>query len=191
MALGLRTIRSEKAPLPIFTTIPRSEETGLRLDHPLPANGSPANPTGCLRLWLYRGRELAGVPLAEVAEPPVFDLRTPWLKDLIDGELAHSADNFSLRMRGWITFPSSATMVHLRSDNGYRLRFRNALGDEQKLDHWVDDVTDDSMFTVVAEPGRYEIEIDYFNGGGGFFFEISSMPQVEFEPAEAPPATAQ
>jgi hypothetical protein len=190
MALGWRVIRSESKPLPILASINQFEETGLKLKHPLPRNVSPANPAGSLRFWLYSGRELAGLPLAQVVKPPVFNPGTPWLQAFIDEKLAHSSDNFSLRMQGWIVFSSPLTMVHLRSDNGYRIRFRNALGEVQRFDHWVDEVTDDFAFKVAAEPGRYEIEIDYFNGGGGLFFETWCNPQAELEPAMDPQPAA-
>jgi hypothetical protein len=190
MALGWRTVHWESEPLPVLTFLTAPEPARLRLDHPLPGRVAPANSSGNLRIWLYSGRELAGPPLAEVVESPAFDNGTSWLGPLINEKLGHVSDNFSMTMRGWVTFSAFRTMVHIRSDNGFRIRFRNGLGQEQKLEHWVDDVTEDYVFCAVAERGRYQIEIDYFNGVGGFFFKIWTTPQTEFEPATDPsPAT--
>lgn len=190
MALGWRAIRSEGEPLPILTSLTAPEPVYLRLDHPLSSQAAPASFAGNLRIWLYSGRELAGPPLAEVVQPPVFDNGTSWLGAFINGKLGHVSDNFSMRMQGWATFSAPRTMVHIRSDNGFRIRFRNALGKELTLEHWVDDVTEDFVFCAVAEPGRYQIEIDYFNGMGGYFFGASCAPQAEFEPATDPSPSA-
>lgn len=190
MALGWRTIRSESEPLPSLASLTAAEPVSLRLDHPLSGEVAPASSAGNLRMWLHAGRELAGPPLAEVVQPPVFGNGTAWLSALINEKLGRVSDNFSLQMRGWATFSAARTMVHIRSDNGFRIRFRNALGKELMLEHWVDDVTEDFVFCAVAEPGRYQVEIDYFNGVGGYFFEISCAPPAVFEPAIDPPPAA-
>lgn len=182
MALGWRTMRSQNSPLPTVTSLSFGEPGTLKFNHPFPGGPVQAGRAGDLRISLYSGRELAGAPVATVVKPPVFYNGTQWLGELVAEKLARSSDNFSMKMRGWITLTSSRTNLHLRSDNGFRIRLRNALGQEQKLEHWVDDVTDDSAFAVVAEPGRYEIEIDYFNGVGDYFFQMSAAPQAKLEP---------
>jgi hypothetical protein len=190
MALGWRAIRSESEPLPILTSLTAPEPVCLRLDHPLSSQAAPAGSAGSLRIWLYSGREPAGPPVAEVVQPPAFDNGTSWLSALINEKLGRVSDNFSMKMLGWVTFFASRTMVHIRSDDGFRIRFRNALGKELTQEHWVDGVTEDFVFCAVAEPGRYQIEIDYFNSTGGFFFGTSSDPQVAFAAAtdSLPPA---
>ena len=186
MALGWRKIHSENEPLPAPQCIHQLERDDLKLDHPLSRDARRANPPGNLRIWLFSGRVLAGPPLAVVGKPPFLGTDSPWMKALIDEKLNHSSDNFSLKMRGWITFSSPRTIMHLRSDDGYRIRFRNALGEERSMVHWVEDVTEDLPFGVVVEPGRYEIEIDYFNAGGNFYFQFWGTPRAEFEPALDP-----
>jgi hypothetical protein len=183
MTLGLRAIRVASEPLPILTSITAPEPLCMKLDHPLSGGVTSAGSTGSLRIWLYAGRELAGPPLAEVVQSPIFDYGTSWLGGFINEKLDHNPNNFSAKMRGWVAFPMPRTMVRIRSDNGFRIRFRNAVGKEQTLEHWVDDVTDDFAFCAVAEPGMYEIEIDYFNGVGGYYFGVSFAPKVELVPA--------
>jgi hypothetical protein len=186
VAMGVRKIRTESAPLPITNSIPRLEQDDIKLDHPLSGDPPPANLRGNLRVWLYSGRELAEPPLAVAVQPPVFDVNTPWLKALIDEKISHIPRDRSIKMRGWISFSSPRTMLHLRSENGYRVRFRNALGAECSLVHWEDDVTEDFACGAVVEPGRYEIEIVYFSAGGDGFFEIWGTPEVQFDPAPDP-----
>jgi hypothetical protein len=135
---------------------------------------------------LYSGRELAGPTLAVVEEPPVFGTYSLWLKMLFEEKLGGSSSNFSLKMRGWVTFLSKHTIMHLRSDDGYRIRFRNAAGEERCLVHWMENATEDLAIGIDAEPGRYEIEIDYFNAGGNFYFQFWGTPRAEFEPALDP-----
>jgi hypothetical protein len=185
LAMGWRTILSHNERLPVPTTIAEFKREDLKLDHPLPADAQSANPPGSLRYWIYSGRKLAGRPLTIVAQPPAFDLYTPWLKALIDEKLPRASHECSIKMRGWIIFSSPRTIIHLKSENGYRIRFRNALGAERSLEHWAEDWTEDSIFGAVVEPGRYEIEIDYFSAGPGRYFEIWGSPQVEFAPAPA------
>ncbi len=186
LALGSRKIHSKNELLPAPQSIRELKRDELKLDHPLSRDPRRANPPGKLRIWLFSGRALAGPPLAVVEEPPILGTYSPWLNALINEKLNHSSDNFSLKMRGWITFSSPRTIMHLRSDDGYRIRFRNALGEERSIVHWVEDVTEDLPFGALVEPGRYEIEIEYFNAGGNFFFELWGTPQVEFEPAPDP-----
>lgn len=188
LALGWRTIRSEPAPLPIATSLSLSASDGLRLSHPLPQRAAAADATGELSIAVYSGRQPDGTPVAEVTKPPVFDNGTQWLSELVNERLAKSSNNLSMRMRGWITFSAARTVVHVRSDDGYRIRFRNALGEDQKLEHWVDDVTEDRVVDVVAEPGRYQIEIEYFNGVGGYFFQFSANPGSGLAPATDSPS---
>jgi len=183
MVLGWRMIQSRNERLPMPTSIPKFERVDLKLDHPLPGDGRTENTPGSLTFWLYSGRELAGQPLATTVQPPVFDLYTPWLCALIDAKLPRASHECSIKMRGWITFSSPSTIIHLRCENGFRIRFRNALGEERSLEHWVEDWTEDSAFGAVVEPGRYEIEIDYFSAGAGRYFGIWASPRVEFEPA--------
>ena len=189
-ALGWRAIRTVNGQLPVSGSLPRFERVDLSLNHPLPGTAAPATAAGNLRLWLYSGHELAGPPLATAVEPPAFDRFTPWLRALFDKRLARDLSDFSVKMRGWIVFSSPYTIVHLRSEKGYRIRFRNALGEEQRLEHWVDNWVEDAGFGAVVAPGRYEIEIDYFNIGDGGYFEMWGSPRVEFEPATDPPAAA-
>jgi hypothetical protein len=183
MALGLRAIRSDSDPLPIVTSLTAPEPVYLGLDHPLRSQVAPAGSAGSLQIRLYSGRELAGPPVAEVLQPPVFDKNTQWLGALINEKLGGVSDNFSMKMRGWIAFSATRTRMHIRSDDGFRIRFRNALGKELTLEHWEDGVTQDFVFCAVAEPGWYQVEIEYFNGVDGFFFGASCIPQAEFEPA--------
>jgi hypothetical protein len=186
VAMGVRVIRTESAPLPIPSSIPRFAQDDLKLDHPLFGDPLPANLRGNLRIWLYDGRELAGPPLAVAVQPPAFDVNSQWLTTLIKEKITHIPRARSITMRGWITFSSPHTMLHLRSENGYRVRFRNALGAECSLVHWEDDVTEDFACGAVVEPGRYEIEIVYFSAGGDGFFEIWGTPEVQFDPAPDP-----
>jgi len=183
MALGWRAIRATSVPLPIPTAITAPEPLCLKLDHPLSGGVASPGSAGSLRIWLYSGRELAGPPLAEVVQPPIFDYSAPWLSAFINEKLDHNPNNFSAKMRGRVAFSVPRTMVRIRSDNGFRIRFRNASGKELTLEHWLDDVTDDFAFCAVAEPGLYEIEIDYFNGVGGYYFGVSFTPKVELVPA--------
>jgi hypothetical protein len=183
VAMGVQAIRTESAPLPIPSSIPRFEQDGMKLDHPLSGDPLPANLRGNLRVWLYDGCELAGPPLAVAVQPPVFDVNSQWLKTLINEKITHIPRARSITMRGWISFSSPCTMLHLRSENGYRVRFRNALGTECSLVHWEDDTTKDFACGAVVEPGRYEIEIDYFCVGGNGYFEIWGTPEVQFDPA--------
>jgi hypothetical protein len=183
VALGVRAIRTESAPLPIPASIPRLEQDGIKLDHPLFGDPPPANLRGNLRIWLYAGRELAGPPLAVEVQPPSFSVNSQWLTTLIKEKITHTPRDRSITMRGWISFSSPRTLLYLRSENGYRVRFRNAMGTECSLVHWEDDSTRDYACGVVAEPGRYEIEIDYFCVGGNGYFEIWGTPEVQFDPA--------
>ncbi len=183
MVLGWRVIRSHGDPLPLATSIPEFKREDLKLDHPLPGAAPHSDSPGSLRYWIYGGREFAGQPLTVVAQPPVFDLWTPWLRTLIEEKLARTSHECSIKMRGWITFSAPLTILHLRCENGYRIRFRNALSEEQRLEHWVEDWTEDTVFGAVVEPGRYEIEVDYFSAGPGRYFEIWGSPRTEFEPA--------
>jgi hypothetical protein len=189
VAVGVREIRTERAPLPVASSIPRFEQDAIRLDHPLTGDLSPASLKGNLRLWLYSGRELAGPPLAATVQRPAFDGDTPWLKALIAEKIPRVPPARSIRMRGWISFSSPVTVLHLRSENGYRVRFRNALGAERRLVHWEDDVTWDFACGVAAEPGRYEIEVEYFSVGGWGLFEIWGTPEVQFDPQPEAPAS--
>ena len=182
-AMGVRVIRTESAPLPISRSIARFAQDDLKLDHPLAGDPLPENLRGNLRIWLYAGRELAGPPLAVVVQPPAFDVNSQWLTTLIKEKITHIPRARSITMRGWISFSSPRTLLHIRSENGYRVRFRNALGTECSLVHWEDDTTGDFAGGVVVEPGRYEIEIDYFCVGGNGYFDIWGTPEVQFDPA--------
>lgn len=187
VALGVRAIRTESSPLPKPDSIPQLGQDDIKLEHPLAGNPPPANLRGNLRIWLYAGRELAGPPLAEVVQSPDFDVNTAWLKTLIENKFSQIPRARSITMRGWISFSSPRTLLYLRSENGYRVRFRNALGAECSLVHWEDDSTRDYACSAVVEPGRYEIEIDYFCVGGNGYFEIWGTPEVQFDPAPETP----
>lgn len=191
LGLGWWTIHSKREPLPIPTSIAVSTIDHMVLDHPLPGGDSPALPANALRLWLFPNADLDGAPLAEVVMPPAFDLQTPWLKELLAAKLPNNPDNiFAVRMRGEIRFSSGQTKLHIHSDNGFRICFRNSAGEERRIDNWVNDVTDDFEFEVSAEPGRYEIEIDYFNGDGDAHFRIwADSATIQFLPVAPPPAT--
>jgi hypothetical protein len=180
IGLGSRAIRSESEPFPILTFLTAPAAVPVTLDHPLPSQMASAGTAGSLQIWLFAGRELAGPPLAEVVQPPVFDNGTVWLNRLIYDKLNGSSDNFSMKMRGWVTFSAPRTRVYVKSDDGFRIRFRNALGKEQTLEHWVDGETEGFVFCAVAEPGRYQVEIDYYNNTGEFSFGTSSDQRVEF-----------
>jgi len=178
MVFGWHKIRSSAEPLPVPKSLASFDRVDLRLTHPFPEVAENANAPRNLRVWLYSGHELAGPPLATSVQRPVFDKYTPWLKSFVEEKLNNDSSNFSLKMRGWITFPSARAVMYIRSEKGYRVHFRNASGEEQTVGHWTDDWTDDAVFGANVEPGRYEIEIDYFNTGDGGYFEFSTTPNA-------------
>jgi hypothetical protein len=183
MVLGWHMIRSRDDRLPVPTSIREFKREELKLDHPFAGDPPAEDVPNRLRFWLYSGRECAGPPVVVAVQSSAFDLSTPWLKTLIDERVSPTSHTCSLKMRGWVFFSSPRTILHLRCQNGYRIRFRNRLGEVRTLERWNDEWTEDSVFGAVVEPGRYEIEIDYYSLGYGRFFGIWGSPQVRFEPA--------
>lgn len=189
--LGWRTIR-DRPLLPIGNTvIPQSTYDQLTLTDPFPARPAPSEPPGSLRMWMYRAADMGDAPLAEVVHPVAFDLNTPWVKALLDQKI-RSADNaFTLKMRGQISLSARVTHLHLKSDNGYRVRLRGRQGPDARVENWANDVTNDFEFTVTAEPGCYEIEIDFNNVQGDAFFDLwSEAKDIALYPADAAPSPA-
>jgi hypothetical protein len=184
LSFGWRTIHSKSEPLLIPTSIAVSRIDHLALDQPLPGNGRPRPSTSALRCSLFPTKEMEGAPLAEAVELPSFDLQTPWLKQLLAEKLPRNPTNaFAGKMLGLIEFSSNQTKLHICSDNGFRIRIRNSVGEERLIDNWVDDITDDFELQVSAEPGRYEIEIDYFNSDGDAYFCLWADPAtIQFLP---------
>jgi hypothetical protein len=121
-----------------------------------------------------------------VVEPLAFDLdNTHWLQDLVLKKVNHSDNSFALKLRGLICFSAAVTEMHLKCDNGYRILLRDAHGKEMHLDDWQDAVTMDLAFQVTAQPGCYEIEIDYCNLTGGANFDLwSTSGEISFYPDE-------
>jgi hypothetical protein len=129
---------------------------------------------------------MTGKPVAEEVHPHTFDLGTPWVKALLDAKMPNVGNAFTFRMRGQIRFSAPVTDMHIRSDNGYRITFRDATGHEVHLDDWENSVTEDFYFQVTAEPGCYDIVIDFANVQGNAYFDLwSEAKDIRFFPAEA------
>lgn len=183
--LGWRTIGDDRL-LPLGkTVIPPSTYHQLALANPFPARPTPTETPGSLRIWLYRMADMGDPPLAETVHPVAFDLDTPWVRALLQEKNPTVENSFTLKMRGQIRFAAPLTQMHLKSDNGYRVRLRGREGKEAMVENWANDVTTDFLFFVTAEPGWYEIEIDYNNVQGGAFFDLwSDASDIAFMPAD-------
>jgi hypothetical protein len=177
----------EAGPAPGGTLpIAASDLDHITLEHPFPARPDPAEEPGSLRFWLYPYDAMTGPPLADEVHPLVFELASPWVKTLLDKKLPNERHSFTFRMRGQISFSAPITHMHVRSDNGYRITFRDSTGHEGHMDDWEDAVTEDFYFQVTAEPGCYDIVIDFANVEGNAYFDLwSEAKDIRFFPAEA------
>lgn len=185
LGLGWRTIHDPALATTGATVIAPSNLDQLVLMNPFPARQPPAEARGSLRMWLYSNVALDEPSVAEGVHPVAFDLETPWLKTLLAEKLTNRQNIFSVRMRGQIYLPARVNHLHLKSDNGYRVRLRDAQGKEARVENWLNEVTEDFYFQVTAEPGCYEIEIDFTNIQGGAFFDLwSESKDIAFYPAE-------
>lgn len=181
----------EETPAPVGPpVIAASNLDQIILAHPFP-DQPPAPSPGKLRIRLYPNVDLREPSFAEVVQPVAFGLDTPWFQVLWDKKLPNLAHTFSARMNGQIRFSAPVTHMHIRSDNGYKVFLRDAQGKTSVLDNWGDDVTYDFLFQVTAEPGCYEIEIDYNNYQGNGFFDLwSEEGDITYYPAPAAAAPA-
>jgi hypothetical protein len=185
IGLGWRSIE-DVPPAPARTDeIPASVADHIVLTHPFPTRPDPATPPGSLLYSLFPTDPKLETSLAEEVHPAGFGLSDPWVMSLLDKKLPNINHAFAFRMRGQIRFMSAVNHLHLRSDNGYRITFRDAEGHEAHMDDWENSVTDDFYFKVIAEPGCYDIEIDFCNIHGNAYFDMwSEAKDIVFYPAE-------
>ena len=75
----------------------------------------------------------------------------------------NQSDNVSARFTGYITPPTSDTYtIYYHHDNGGRFYFNEQI----KIDHWVDDVSEQN-FTVQMNTGQnYQIRVEHQDYGG-------------------------
>ena len=169
--------------------IPASELDHVTLNHPFPARPDPEQFPGTLRIGLYPYDDMTGKPLAEEVHSHVFALDTPWVKALLDEKMPNVNRAFTFRMRGQIRISSPVTDMHIRSDNGYRITFRDSTGREVHVDDWEDNVTEDFYFQIRAEPGCYDVVIDFANVQGNAYFDLwSEAKDICFYPADPTPS---
>jgi len=169
--------------------IPASLADHLTLTHPFPARPDPAKLPGELLYSLYPTDPKIETSLAEQVRPMGFGLSDRWVTELLDSKLPNVSHTFAFRMRGQIRFTQPVNHLHVRSDNGYRILFRDTQGNESHMDDWTNSVTEDFYFQVTAEPGCYEVEIDYCNFHGNAYFDMwSEGKDIVFYPAGFTPA---
>lgn len=176
---GRYLVQIDQVPVQGATSLAPTRFDILTLSAPLGEVASPAN--GKLHIKVFASPDLNTPLLGEFRESPNFTLESPWLRALVDQRLAAPDSPFGATMCGKIRFVAPETRLHLKVDNGYRLRLRNARGEVQSVEDWSGDVIQDFSFLVRAEPGVYEIEIDYANFGGDANFRLwSDTSEIEF-----------
>lgn len=174
-SFGLEQFKPEKVIYP--------NRTQLTLTHPLDLPEPGAKEQG-LSVLFYRNVELSGSPWAHTVMLPSFDLSTPWIYEQLKHPGMEADVSFALKFSGSVFFCTQFTILSLRSDNGYRIRLKNAAGEDYKIENWSDEVTYNHEIELEVETGWYEIEIDYFNRFGDANFDLKSLigPPLLFGP---------
>ncbi|MGE3913091.1 MAG: PA14 domain-containing protein, partial [Chloroflexota bacterium] len=176
--------RSGGAAAPTATHTPTAPPAATATPVP-PTSG--ACPQGQFRAEYFANTALSGSPKISRCEPGI---SFRWGTGGPGSGL--SADNFSVRWKGQHDFEAGTYTFRVFVDDGVRLRVDGDL----ILDEWQSQARG---FTVERSmsAGPHEIEVEYFEGGGGASAEVSwsrtggaTNPTPTHTPTSAPAATA-